>query len=80
MNSDDFREMLETLRDAELIQQIQKYVCLSLADVNNSAADSHTMLDLIYVECVRRGRERLYDKVYENVCRQPQVCKVLLAA
>ena len=80
MNSDDFREMLEELKDAELIHYIQKYVCLSLAEVNNADADSHTQLDLIYVECARRGKERLYDKVYESVCRQPKLCKVLLAA
>ena len=80
MNSDQIREHLETLKDSELVRQIQTYVCRSLADAGNPVADSHIMLDLIYVECLNRGKERLYDKVYENVCRQPQVCKVLLAA
>ena len=80
MNSDEFRETLEGLGNSELIRYIQKYVCLSLADVNNPAAQSHTLLDLVYAECTRRGKERIYDKVYESVCRQPQVCKVLRAA
>ena len=80
MNSDNFREHLETLKDSELVRQIQIYVCKSLADADNPRAESHMMLDLIYVECLRRGKERLYDKVYESVCRQPQVCEVLRAA
>jgi len=80
MNSDEFRETLETLKHSELIRYIQKYVCLSLADVNNPQAESHILLDLIYIECVRRDKERLYDKVYETVCKQPQMCSVMLAA
>lgn len=80
MTSDELREQLETLKDSELVRHIQKYVCLSLAEADNPAAESHAMLDLIYVECLNRGKERLYDKVYESVCREPQVCEVLRAA
>ena len=80
MNTEEFRETLETIKDGELLRYVQKYVCLSLTDVGNPAAQSHIMLDLVYAECTRRGKERLYDKAYETVCRQPQVCKVLLAA
>jgi hypothetical protein len=80
MNLEEFRETLETLKDSELIKTVQKYVCLSLSDASNPTANSHTLLDLIYVECIRRGKERLYDKAYESVCRKPTVCKVLLAA
>ena len=80
MNLEEFRETLEALKDSELIKYVQKYVCLSLADANNPLATSHTLLDLVYVECIRRDKERLYDKAYESVCRRPKVCKVLLAA
>ena len=80
MNLEEFREKIETIKDSELLRYVQKYVCLSLADANDPAAHSHTMLDLAYVECIHRGMERLYDKTYETVCREPQVCKVLLAA
>ena len=80
MNIEEFRETLETISDSELIRNIHKYVCLSLADAGNPAARSHDLLDLVYAECIRRGIERLYDKSYEHVCRQPQVCEVLLAA
>jgi len=80
MNLEEFRETLEALKDSELIKYVQKYVCLSLADASNPLATSHTLLDLVYVECIRRDKERLYDKAYESVCRRPKVCKVLLAA
>lgn len=80
MNNEEFRDHLENLKDSELVRQIQKYVCMSLADVSDPGAESHVMLDLIYVECLRRGKERLYDKIYENVCRQPQLCEVPRAA
>jgi hypothetical protein len=80
MDIDETRETLEMMRDSELIRHIHKYVCISLADAGNPAAKSHEMLDLLYVECARRGIENLYDISYEHVCRQPQICKLLLAA
>ena len=80
MDIDDFRETLEMISDSELIRYIHKYVCLSLADADNPAAQSHELLDLIYAECSRRGAENLYDISYERVCRRPQVCKLLIAA
>ena len=80
MNLEQFRETLENLKDGELIHSAQRCVCMSLADVGNPKAESHAMLDLIYAECTRRGKERLYDKIYEAVSREPQVCEVLLAA
>jgi hypothetical protein len=80
MNLEEFRETLEMLKDSELIKYVQKYVCLSLADADDPSANSHTLLDLVYAECVGRGKERLYDKAYESVCRRPTVCKILLAA
>jgi hypothetical protein len=80
MSIEEFRGSLESLKASELINYIHKYVCLSLADASNPAANSHEMLDLLYAECARRGMERLYDMSYEHVCRQPEVCTVLLAA
>ena len=80
MDIEEFRETLEVITDSELIRYIRKYVCSSLADASNPSANSHIMLDLVYVECSQRGMENLYDISYEHVCRQPQVCKLLLAA
>ncbi len=79
MTLDEFRDLIEDSPDRELFQEVQKCVCKSLAQAEDPASESHNMLDLAYAECTRRGKERLYDKAYETVCRKPHVCKVLLA-
>lgn len=80
MNTEEFRESLEALGSAGLIHYIQQYICLSIGETKNPAAQSHTLLDLVYAECVRRGKERLYDKIYESVSRDPQICRIPSAA
>jgi len=80
MAIDEIRENAELISDSELIRYIHKYVCYSLAEAGDPAAESHEILDLIYAECLRRGIEHLYDIAYEHVCRQPQMCEPLLAA
>ncbi len=79
MNLDEFRDSLELAKESELIHYVQHCVCMSMAHMSNPRADSHAMLDLVYAECARRGKERLYDKAYETVCRKPDVCKLFLA-
>ena len=74
MKLEEFRQELEALRDKELYQYAQRCVCLSIADTANLKAESHSMLDFIYAEFTRRGKERLYDKAYETVCREPNLC------
>jgi hypothetical protein len=80
MAIDEIRENAEMISDSELIRYIHKYVCLSLAEAGDPAAESHEILDLIYTECARRGIENLYDISYEHVNRQPQLCKLFIAA
>ncbi|RMD78785.1 MAG: hypothetical protein D6809_05085 [Gammaproteobacteria bacterium] len=79
MNLESFRDRLESLRDSELFRYVQRCVCMSLAHAGEPHAESHDLLDLVYAECARRGKERLYDKAYERVCKEPDVCKGLLA-
>lgn len=79
MNLEEFRDALEMSKESELIRYVQRCVCMSMAHGGNPLAESHAMLDLVYAECTRRGKERLYDKAYETVCRKPDVCKILLA-
>ena len=79
MNIIEFGALLENLKERELFHYVQRYVCLSLENRGNPNEGSHTMLDLIYAECTRRGKERLYDQAYESVCREPGVCSTLLA-
>ena len=79
MNIFEFGTILENLKDRELFHHVQRCVCLSLANKGDPQADFHSMLDLVYAECTRRGKERLYDQAYESVCREPQVCSTLPA-
>ena len=79
MNIRKFGALLENLKERELFHYVQRYVCLSLENRSNPNEGSHIMLDLIYAECTRRGKERLYDQAYESVCREPGVCSTLLA-
>lgn len=78
MNLEEFREGLEMARDGELLQYVQRCLCESIANPNPKS-EAHAMLDLVYAEFARRGKERLYDKAYETVCRRPDLCKLLLA-
>lgn len=79
MKLEEFRDELEAARDGDLLRYVQRCLCISLTGDNSPKAESQAMLDLLYAECARRGKERLYDKAYETVCRKPDVCKVLLA-
>jgi len=78
MDSNELRDNLTTLTDSELVTTAQKYICLSLANLNNPDHHSHMLLNIVYAEFAQRGKELLYDKVYESVCRYPQKCHLLL--
>ena len=80
MDSNELRNNLKTFTDRELVAVAQKYICLSLANLNNPNHHSHILLDMAYAEFSQRGKELLYDKVYERVCRHPHKCQVTIAA
>ena len=68
MDSNELRDNLTTFSDREVVAAAQKYICLSLANLNNPDHHSHMLLDMVY------------DKVYERVCRHPHKCQVTIAA
>jgi hypothetical protein len=70
MNQFDLQDVVESLRDAELLRYAKEYVRLSIAESDKRRADAHSMVDLIYAECVRRGKEWLYDKAREIVHKE----------
>jgi hypothetical protein len=70
MNQSEFQETVESLRDAELLRYAKEYVRLSITESDNPRSDVHSVVDIIYAECVRRGKEWLYDKAREAVCRE----------
>ena len=79
MNIETFQDELQHAKDNELFRQVQRCLCMALADAQNPNAESHVMLDFCYAECHRRHKEWLYDKAYETVCRHEDICHVLTA-
>jgi hypothetical protein len=67
MTQDDWQEMLEGLRDAELLHYAKEYIKLSMAEADNPQSDAHGIVDLLFAELSRRGKEWLYDAARESV-------------
>jgi len=67
MTQDDWQEMLEGLRDAELLHHAKEYIRLSMAEADNPQSDAHGIVDLLFAELARRGKEWLYDAARESV-------------
>jgi hypothetical protein len=70
MNRFELEDSVEDLRDAQLLRYAKEYVRLSIAESDNPQSDAHSMVDLIFAECVRRGKEWLYDKAREMVHKE----------
>lgn len=70
MSQFDLPDTVESLRDVELLRYAKEYVRLSIAESSNRHSEVHSIVDLIFAECARRGKEWLYDKAREMVYRE----------
>jgi hypothetical protein len=70
MSQFDLPDTVESLRDIELLRYAKEYVRLSIAESGNRHSEVHSIVDLIFAECARRGKEWLYDKAREMVHRE----------
>jgi MFS superfamily sulfate permease-like transporter len=77
MTLEQLKEQLESLSDKELFRFLKKSICRSLAEVDDVNSDAAETLDIVYSECQRRGKERLYDKTYETVSKNPDTCQAI---
>lgn len=77
MTLDQLKEQLESLPDKELFRFLKKSICRSLAEVDDPHSDANETLDIVYSECQRRGKERLYDKTFETVSKNPEACEAI---
>lgn len=73
---DEVEEALDQLTDKGLLCEAVKYFRLALAHHGRSDADPEEMLDFIYVECARRGKEWIYDKAHEAAFKETMVCSL----
>ena len=76
MNIEKLENALRKMPNKSLIRFVKRCVCKILLGVDNKTNEAREELDLVYVECSRRGQERLYDTAYSNVSRHPERCDI----
>ena len=74
MTLEQLKETVEQMSEKDLFRFLKKSICRSLAEVSDATSDANDTLDIVYFECQRRGKERLYDKTLEAVSNNPDVC------
>jgi hypothetical protein len=67
---------LRHMSNKALIKFVKRCVCRTLAGADDAKGESREALDMVYVECSRRGKERLYDTAYATVTHHPERCDI----
>jgi len=67
---------LHHMSNKALMKFVKRCVCRTLPGVNDVNGESREALDMVYVECSRRGKERLYDTAYATVTHHPERCDI----
>ena len=76
MKLDKLERALHHMSNKALIKFVKRCVCRTLPGAGNATGDSREALDMVYVECSRRGKERLYDTAYASVTHHPERCDI----
>ncbi len=74
MKIDRLERALPRMSNKALLRFIRRSVCQTLLGHGASADEGRAALDMVYVECSRRGKEHLYDAVYAAVTSHPERC------
>ena len=73
---DKLERALRRMPNKALVRFVKRCVCKTLLGVGSTASVAREELDMVYVECSRRGQERLYDTAYATVSRHPESCDI----
>ena len=73
---DKLDKAMDRMSDKALIRLIKRCICRSVFGAGASDTGEHLALDMAYVECRRRGKERLYDSAYASVSSHPERCDI----
>lgn len=73
---DKLEPALHSMPDKALMRFVKRCVCNALAGFGPAAGEARQALDLVYLECSRRGKERLYDSAYASVSAHPERCSI----
>ena len=77
MNIEKLEYALRRMPNKALVRFVKRCVCKILLTTESTGNDeAREELDLVYVECSRRGQERLYDTAYSTVSRHPERCDI----
>ncbi len=76
MKIDKLERALSRMPNKALLRFVKRCVCKILLGVDKTGEEAREELDLVYVECSRRGQERLYDAAYATVSRHPERCDI----
>jgi len=74
MKIERLEHALPRMSEKALIRFVRRTVCQVLQGGGKQADEGRELLDLVYVECSRRGKEKLYDTVYASISRHPERC------
>jgi len=75
MDLEALKEELEGLSEKDLFRYLRKLICKMLSESQSPIEDTNEILDMVYSECQIRGKERLYDKTFESVSNNPDICE-----
>jgi hypothetical protein len=69
---------LSSMSNKALIRFVKRCVCRAMLGSGNCTEEGEAKeaLDMVYVECSRRGKERLYDTAYASVTHHPERCDI----
>ena len=75
MVSPDFEDKLEKMKDTELFRQTVHYLHLAYGELDHEVDEDRLqeVLDSIYLECTRRGKEWIFDKAQETSLKYDSV-------
>ena len=77
MKIEKLERALSRMSDKALIRFVKRCVCKTLFGAENCEdGEARVALDMVYVECSRRGKERLYDTVYATITHHPERCDI----
>lgn len=71
---DKLEYALAVMSDKALIRFMKRCTCKALIEVGSGDNEVRSALDMVYVECSRRGKERLYDTAYATISNHPEYC------
>lgn len=76
MKLEKLQDALCCMSDKALMRFIKRLACKAMFGQTDPGGEARSALDMVYAECSRRGKERLYDSAYAWVQTHPDSCRI----